>query len=126
VRILGFDFGMKKIGVAAGQTVTKTASPLCQLKAQDGVPNWHEMDALFAEWEPKIVIIGLPLHADGSESELVPRAKSFGKKLQKRYPGIECHFVNEHLTSFEARQIASSNIDATAAMLIIKTWLASN
>lgn len=131
MRVLGFDFGTKKIGVAVGHTVMHTASPLCQLKAQDGVPNWDEMDAVFKEWEPKLIVVGLPFHADGSESPLVPKARSFGKKLKKRYAdyGIECYFIDEHLTSFEARQLAKSNkkslIDATAAMLILETWLAN-
>lgn len=131
--ILGFDFGIKKIGVATGQTITRTATPLCQLKAQDGVPNWDEMDALFKQWHPKACIIGLPLHADGSESPLVPRAKAFGQKLKKRYIdyNIECYFIDEHLTSFEARQLSknsnnkSNMIDATAAMIILESWLAT-
>lgn len=125
--ILGFDFGMKKIGVATGQTITRTATPVCQLKAQDGVPNWNEMDALFKKWQPKICVIGLPFHADGSESLLVPKARSFGEKLKKRYASyhIECSFIDEHLTSFAARQLSKTNIDATAAMIILESWLAS-
>ena len=134
--ILGFDFGMKKIGVATGQTVTKTATPLCNLKAQDGVPNWDEMDLLFKTWEPTACVIGLPFNADGSESPLVPRARAFGRKLKNRYAqyGIECHFIDEHLTSFEARQLINSSegfnknkknikLDSTAAMIILESWL---
>lgn len=131
MRVLAFDFGMKKIGVASGHTVTHTAMPLCQLKAQNGIPNWAEVDALFKEWEPKIIVIGLPFHADGTDSPLVVQARAFGRKLLKRYGDgcLQCYFVNEHLTSFEAREIAKGHkkirIDATAAMLILKTWLST-
>lgn len=128
--ILGFDFGMKKIGIATGQTITRTATPLCQLKTVDGVPNWEEMDKIFQEWQPKACVIGLPFNADGSDSPLVPRARSFARKLQKRYLNIECHFIDEHLTSFEARQLMkgtkATQVDATAAMLILESWLASS
>lgn len=124
--LLGFDFGMKKIGVATGQSVTRTATALCHLKAMNGVPNWEEMDALFKEWQPKLCVIGLPFHADGGESPLVPRARAFARKLEKRYL-ISCHFVNEYLTSFEARQLAKGDkhalIDATAAKLILESFL---
>lgn len=127
--ILGFDYGQKKIGVATGHTLTRTATPLCQIAAQKGIPHWYELDKLFEEWQPKIIVVGLPFNGDGTESLLVPKARDFGQILKKRYAhyGIECHYVDEHLTSFEARQLTqeTTKIDATAAMLIVKTWLAT-
>lgn len=134
--ILGFDYGQKKIGVATGHTLTRTTTPLCQIAAQKGIPHWYEMDKLFQEWRPKIIVVGLPFHSDGTESPLVPKARIFGQTLEKRYAHYEltCHYVDEHLTSFEARQLVQVHktikakkpkVDAIAAMLIVEIWLSS-
>ena len=58
--LLGFDFGTKSIGVAVGQTITATASPLAALKARDGVPDWNQLEQLLKEWQPEQVVVGLP------------------------------------------------------------------
>jgi len=132
--VLGFDFGMKKIGVASGQTITRTATPLGLIKAHQGEPQWESLDPFFKEWEPKLCIIGLALHADGSESELALKARAFAAQLEARYQryAIRCQFIDEHLTSFSARQIAKNKtqklknkhtVDAMAAMLILESWL---
>ena len=71
--LLAFDFGLKQIGVAYGQTLTNSASGLTIIKASDGVPRWTEVETVLNEWKPDLVLVGLPLNMDGSESELSGR-----------------------------------------------------
>ena len=85
-RVLGFDFGTRRIGVASGQAVTATASPLAPVPARDGIPAWEQLDALVAEWRPDALIVGLPLNMDDSESELSRLARKFGRRLGARFP----------------------------------------
>ena len=71
IRALGVDYGLKNIGLAYGQTLTQTAQALPAIKARDGVPNWQHVQAVLKQWKPDIVIIGLPLNMDGTESCLL-------------------------------------------------------
>ena len=74
--VLAFDYGTKSIGVAIGQELTGTASPLAALKARDGVPNWDDIEKILKEWQPDLVVVGLPLDMQGGELEAItPRAK---------------------------------------------------
>lgn len=136
--LLGFDYGTQKIGLAVGQTITGTASPLSVLKAKDGIPNWAEIEALIKEWKPAALVIGMPLNMDGSESEMSIRARKFSNRLNGRF-NLPCHTVDERLSSREARDISRANaeragkrfnnkeqIDALAAQLILETWLSEN
>ena len=66
--LLGFDYGTKQIGVAVGQAVTGQARELCVLKAQNGLPDWSQIEALLREWQPDALVVGLPLNMDGSSS----------------------------------------------------------
>lgn len=126
--IFGFDFGTKKIGIAKGQTITQTASPLTTIKAFEGSPNWQSLDQLIEQWQPEAFVVGCALHADQTESKTALQAKLFGEALLERY-NRPVHYIDEHLTSFEARLIAKeqafdkSQIDAIAAMLILESWL---
>ena len=133
--LLGFDYGTQKIGVAVGQTITGTASPLTILKAKDGIPDWHEIETMIKRWKPDALIIGLPLNMDGSESEISIRAKKFSNRLNGRF-NLPCHTIDERLTSREARDISRANaehegrrynnreeIDSLAAQLILESWL---
>lgn len=74
--VLAFDFGTKSIGVAVGQEITGTASPLAALKARDGIPDWNVIEKLYEEWQPQLVVVGLPLNMDGTEQEVTQRAKN--------------------------------------------------
>ena len=74
--VLAFDFGTKSIGVAVGQEITGTASPLPALKARDGIPDWNVIEKLYEEWQPHVVVVGLPLNMDGTEQEMTQRARS--------------------------------------------------
>jgi len=126
--LLGFDFGPRKIGVAVGQTITRSASPLTTLRSQDRRPDWQAIEALVSDWRPSALVVGLPYNMDDTEAEWAGAARRFARQLHGRF-GLAVHLVDERLTSIEARRqlgrAASSLavIDATAARLILETWL---
>lgn len=127
--LLGFDYGLKQIGVANGQTLTCSASGLTILKAVDGIPDWVKVETLLNEWKPDLVVVGLPLNMDDSESELSTRARKFARRLQGRF-AIEVEMVDERLTSREAKMLGReqgtqdlTKIDHIAASLILQSWL---
>ncbi len=132
--VLGFDYGLKNIGVASGQTVTASASELPPLKAKDGIPDWNAIENLLNEWQPDCVVIGLPLNMDGSDSELSQRARKFGNRLHGRF-GVQVHLMDERLSTREAKSIAREQghkgnyrenpVDSLAARLILESWLGS-
>lgn len=131
---LGFDFGLKHIGVAIGQVITLSARPLTSLKAQNGRPNWHDIDRLLHDWQPHAIVVGEPLNMDGSPQALTHAARHFGKQLRKR---SQCpvHFFDERLSTVESREhlfasggykaLAKDNIDSFAAKLILESFLRS-
>ncbi len=120
---MGFDFGTGKIGVAVGQTVTRTASALAVIRARDGKPDWDQLDTLVAEWQPQLFVVGLPLNMDDSISEMAEAAKRFARRLEGRYQ-TPFSMMDERLTSFEARETATEDeIDAIAARLILESFM---
>jgi putative Holliday junction resolvase len=122
--VLAFDFGLRSIGVAVGQNVTRTASPAGTLLARSGAPRWEEVDALVTRWRPSRLLVGLPLNMDGTESEMSGRARAFAVALGARY-GIPFDLVDERLTSVEARGLSDDGAErhAIAARLIAESWL---
>lgn len=74
--VMGFDFGTKSIGVAIGQEITGTARPLASFKAKDGIPDWSQIEKIIKEWQPDLVIVGLPLNMDGTEQLVTTQAKN--------------------------------------------------
>ncbi|KTD47058.1 Holliday junction resolvase [Legionella rubrilucens] len=129
---LGFDFGYKRIGVAVGQTVTLSARPLPTLAARQGIPDWQLVTRLIEQWQPQALIVGLPTCIDGSEQYTTPLARHFAKQLKKRF-SLPVHLVDERLTTVEARsqlfaeggyrKLKNSQIDSTAACIILEQWL---
>jgi putative Holliday junction resolvase len=121
---MAFDFGMGKIGVAVGQTITMSATPLTILKARDGIPDWQQIGDLIKEWQPSQLVVGLPLNMDGTESEMSRLAEKFSRKLHGRF-NLPCSTMDERLSSFEAAEYAEKDqlVDAIAAKLILETWL---
>ena len=121
--LMGFDFGTGKIGIAVGQTVTKTASALAIIRARDGKPDWNQLDALVKEWQPNLFVVGLPLNMDDSMSEMAEAAERFARRLEGRYQ-IPYAMMDERLTSFEARESSTEDqIDAIAAKLILESFM---
>ncbi|WP_317931425.1 Holliday junction resolvase RuvX [Halioxenophilus sp. WMMB6] len=129
--LLCFDFGSKNIGVAVGQRSLRSASELKSIPARDGVPNWEQVGALLREWQPELLLVGLPLNMDGSESEIAGRAKKFGNRLHGRF-GLPVTLVDERLSTREAKLEARDRghrgdygknpIDSIAARLILESW----
>lgn len=128
---MAFDFGTRQIGVAIGQTLTQTATALAVFPANDGIPDWIQLQKLLAEWRPDHLLVGLPLNMDGSESEFCLRARKFARRLHGRF-GISVGMVDERLTTFEAKQnrgptasYRENPVDSEAARIILTSWLAA-
>ncbi|WP_439133120.1 Holliday junction resolvase RuvX [Pseudomaricurvus sp.] len=130
--VLAFDYGTQNIGAASGQTLTHSSSELPALKARDGVPNWQDVEKMLQEWKPDLVLVGLPLNMDDSESELSTRARKFGNRLHGRF-GVRVEMVDERLSTFAAKEEAAERghkgnygqapIDSIAARLILESWM---
>ncbi|WP_258808336.1 Holliday junction resolvase RuvX [Pseudidiomarina sp. CB1] len=133
-QLLGFDFGTHNIGVAVGQTITGTASPLPALKAKDGQPDWAKVAKMIAEWQPQLLVVGLPLNMDGSEQPLTDLARKFANRLHGRF-GLPVELQDERLTTVAAkeelfarggyRELSKDKIDSAAAQLILEDYLAN-
>ncbi|WP_417686816.1 Holliday junction resolvase RuvX [Pseudidiomarina gelatinasegens] len=131
-QVIGFDFGTHSIGVAVGQTVTGTASPLTALKAKDGQPNWDAVAKLLADWQPELLVVGLPLNMDGTEQPLTDLARKFANRLHGRF-GIKVALQDERLTTVAAKedlfgrggykQLQKGKVDSAAAQLILEDFL---
>jgi putative Holliday junction resolvase len=132
--VIGFDFGMRHIGVAVGQTVTMTARPYASLSARDGEPEWTQFKKLFSTWQPDALIVGVPFHLNGKEHEMTIAARQFIKELKKRF-FIPVYPAEERLTSVEARarlfdkggykSLRKDAVDGLSAQLIVEGWLAA-
>lgn len=134
-RAMAFDYGTRQIGVAVGQTLTGSAEPLTNLRARDGVPDWDQIAKLIREWEPNVLVVGLPLNMDGSASDMSERAARFARRLNGRFQ-LPVETVDERLSTFEAKQHLKSQgrtpssyrddpVDSLAAALLLQTWLSS-
>ncbi len=128
-RVLGFDYGERRIGVAVGETGTRLAQPLTTLATRSGRPDWAAIERLLEEWRPAALVVGLPLHLDGKEQPMTHRAKRFGRQLQGRF-GLPVNYADERLTSVEASLLLSEKkarhetaVDQVAAQLILQSWL---
>ncbi|MDP6375083.1 MAG: Holliday junction resolvase RuvX [Pseudomonadales bacterium] len=122
--ILAFDFGTKHIGVATGQTVTDTANGIATVSARRGRPDWSVLDSLVRDWHPSLLVVGLPLNMDGTESDMCAQARLFADRLRSRYQ-CAVDLIDERLTTVEARtaKVAGSSLHAEAAAIIARGWL---
>ena len=134
--LLGFDFGHRRIGVAVGQTLTGSANALTVVAVADK-PDWQTITKILDEWRPVALVVGLPLAADGDETEMSKSARRFGRQLNGRY-SIPVLYEDERLTSFSAeqrfqdarargsmRRKDAALKDAMAAQIILENWLQS-
>ena len=128
MQILAFDFGTQYIGVAVGQTITKTSSPLIVINvAREGAEIWKTISNLIDEWKPDQLLVGKPLNMDGTTSDMMKKIDPFFQKLQK-ISNIPCELVDERLTSFEAKQLMQKDskddrIDDLAAKIFLDNWI---
>lgn len=130
--LLGFDFGTKSIGVAIGQIITKTAQPIAAIKANDGIPNWDVVSKVINDWQPNLVVVGLPLNIDGSEQPITRGAKKFANRLNGRF-GVKVTLQDERLTTTSAKEfifekggykaLDKGKIDSVSAALILESWM---
>jgi putative holliday junction resolvase len=132
VTLLGLDFGMRKIGVAIGQVVTKSATPLDALKAQDGKPNWDSIRKIIDDWAVEGFVVGIPYNMDGSEQPMTQAARTFANTLQSHFH-LPVFLMDERLTTKEAKsiiqgsdQFSAADLDSIAAKLILESWLREN
>lgn len=129
--IIAFDFGTKSIGAAIGQEITGTARALAAFKAQDGVPDWQKIERLLKEWQPDLVVVGLPLNMDGTEQPLTERARKFANRLHGRF-GVQIALHDERLSTVEARShlfdrggfraLDKGSVDSASAVVILESW----
>ncbi|GAB0153718.1 Holliday junction resolvase RuvX [Marinobacterium sp. BA1] len=133
-QVLGFDFGTTRIGLAIGQSLTATATPIEPVRARDGMPDWSQLDAAIAGWQPDALVVGIPLNMDGTISEMARRARKFANRIQDRYQ-LPCYLCDERLTTAEAKRIhldagggtnfKQESVDGIAARLILEDWFNS-
>ena len=129
--IIAFDFGEKKIGVAVGNSITKSAHPLDTIRKIKKVERNQIIDTLLKEWEPNILVVGLPLNEDGSDSRLTGLARKFAEKIQNRSK-IKTVMVDERYSSVEAKMLIQNStkniskgsllIDQIAAQIILDSY----
>ena len=116
--ILAFDFGEKRIGVAVGNTITKTAEALKIIQEKNQDEKFKAIESLIEEWQPQLLVVGLPIHPDGAEHEMTLKAKRFGNQLHGRFQK-EVVWVDERYTSVSVQ----NGNDALAAQLILQQYL---
>jgi len=133
--VLAFDFGLRRIGVACGDTLSRNASALETVPAGPTGPRWELIAAMLRDWQPDMAVVGLPYNVDGSENDMTGAARSFAAELVRRF-GIEVVMVDERYSSLEAaarlqtaresglrrRRVAKSDVDAAAACVILERW----
>ena len=125
--LIGFDFGEKRIGVAVGQTLTGTATPLETIPALAGIPDWNRIARLIQQWRPQALIVGEPLNMDGTKQEITATATGFADELRRRF-ALPVMLADERLSSYEARQRLKDtyHLDPVAAQAILETWLSEH
>jgi putative Holliday junction resolvase len=134
--ILAFDFGRRRIGVACGDSVSRSARPLHGIDNTAAGPPWTVVDAVIRDWQPDLIVVGLPYNVDGSESAMSGAARGFADELERRY-ALPVRLIDERYSSLEAqarlksaresglrrRRLAKSDVDAAAACVILERWL---
>ena len=121
VTILAFDFGIKRIGVAMGNTMICQAQPLKVISALDNTARFAAIGALIAEWTPARLVVGLPRHPDGAEHEMTARCRRFANQLHGRY-NLPVELVDERYSSAVIAARRGEVIDDRAAAIILQQY----
>ncbi|MDH3452082.1 MAG: Holliday junction resolvase RuvX [Gammaproteobacteria bacterium] len=132
---LGFDFGQRRIGIAVGERDPVASFPLTTLSARAGVPDWQAIAKLINNWHPGALVVGIPMHMDGSGQAVTRAARRFAHQLKQRFE-LPVHEADERLSSRSARELhraqraagkrmrkSAGDEDRIAASLILKDWL---
>ena len=119
--VFGFDFGIKRIGVAMGNTLTGQAQPLLVVDAIDNASRFKTIGALIEEWRPTRLIVGEPRHPDGAEHDMTLRARRFANQLHGRF-GLPVELVDERYSSAVIPARRGEHIDAKAASIILQQY----
>ncbi|MDA0911759.1 MAG: Holliday junction resolvase RuvX [Proteobacteria bacterium] len=131
LKLIGLDYGKSRIGIASGQMITRTATPIATIAAKQGEPEWHELDKIIKQWRPSDIIVGLPIDAKDQETKITEEARAFAQKVELRYQK-PVHLISETFSTREARwrleevQNKSNRhlkVDAFAACVILETWM---
>ena len=119
--VIAFDFGLKRIGVAVGNTVLRQATPLAVIEAARNENKFAAITRLLDEWQPSTLVVGLPLHPDGAEHEMTVRCRRFANQLHGRYD-IPAVLIDERYSSALLSQRRGEHIDSEAAALILQQY----
>lgn len=119
---LAFDFGTRRIGVATGNTLTRTATPLCTVAAASESARFEALGKLIGEWQPAALVVGVPFHPDGAAHDLTGRARRFGRQLHGRFR-LPVHEVDERYSTTEAAAGGARDLDAASAAIILHQFL---
>ena len=119
--LLAFDFGTKRVGVASGNSLTATATPLTTLAQVGNDARFAAIAALVTEWQPTTLVVGVPRHPDGAAHDNTRRAQRFGRQLHGRF-GLPVVEVDERYTTTQVRAEGASDVDAASAALILEQY----
>lgn len=119
--VLAFDFGLKRIGVAVGNTLLRQAQPLAVIAAPTNAAKFAAIAAVVAEWQPARCVVGLPLHPDGAEHEMTLRCRRFANQLHGRF-AVETALVDERYSSAVLEAKRGELIDARSAAIILQQY----
>ena len=129
--IMAFDFGTQKMGMAVGQAMIESASPLALLPMKDGIPNWDQLLKIVQQHQPTLFLVGLPLNMDGTEQPLTARARNFANKIHGRF-GVAILLHDERLSTVEARAglfahggyraLNKGSVDSASAVVILESY----
>lgn len=119
--LLAFDFGLKRIGVAVGNTVLKQAQPLKVIHAETNDAKFSAVGELIQEWQPNLCVVGLPFHPDGAEHEMTIRCRRFANQLHGRF-GVDTVLVDERYSSAVLPNQAGKSVDDQSAALILQQY----
>jgi putative Holliday junction resolvase len=133
--VLAFDFGLKRIGIASGDTLTETAAPRPAAAVHQQGPDWDAISREVRMLSPKLLVVGSPYNADGTPGKLAPAVRRFATELERRF-GLPVNMVDERWSSLEAtaalkaqrssgerkRRVRKEDIDSAAAAVILKRW----
>jgi len=123
--IFAFDFGVKRIGVAMGNTMIRQAEPVKVIAAVDNATRFADIQALLDEWKPARLVVGLPMHPDGAEHEMTARARKFANQLHGRF-NLPVELVDERYSSAVITAKRGELIDDRAAAIILQQYFDSH